>query len=65
MSMTKVALQEAIDEAERFIKRAKTLRDSHPDSQWGTYFALPAEQGAVRRSSMDLTRALSKLRRRD
>lgn len=58
-------LREAIEEAERFIKRAKALEDAAygeggkvPD----VLYSYSTEKAAVKRSSMDLSRALSKLR---
>lgn len=66
------ALAVAIQEAERFLDRAKALRSAHqarldpvrklaaPAPQ-GLYDH-PIEQGAVRRASMDLTRSLARLR---
>ena len=75
--MKTLALDESIAEAERFLKRARALRDlaraskdpvmkladqGHVDAwlyQW------PAQQGAVKRASMDLTRSLARLRARD
>lgn len=57
-------LQIAVEEAERFLARVNDLQDAQPDPKvWG-YEGSP-ETAAVRRSSMDLTRALSKLRSRD
>ena len=69
------ALENAMAEARRFLARAEELRDlaraskdpvmeladqGHVDA--GLY-DWPAQQGAVRRASMDLTRALARLRR--
>jgi hypothetical protein len=55
-------LNRAIAEAERFIESAKEVRQQaeHTDWLWvtGTRFT-----GACKRASMDLTRALSDLRR--
>jgi hypothetical protein len=62
-------LAAAVAEAERFIRRAKSLpkpvRVEHPHMRDGFYVAdnFPREQGAIRRASMDLTRALADLRR--
>jgi hypothetical protein len=62
-------LKAAIAEAERFIARAKTLPKPTtyevPGSQFNpfTHDNFPREQGAIRRASMDLTRALADLRR--
>ena len=67
--MNRDKLAAAVAEAERFIRRAKALpkptKYEIPGSQhnpfWNDYF--PKEQGAIRRASMDLTRALADLRR--
>lgn len=53
----------AITEAERFLERAKHLQrliQEHEGKSW--YFNEPKPQGALRRSSMDLTRVLAELR---
>jgi len=59
-------LKIAIAEAERFIARAKALPEPQPYVMQGrTYLNhnFPKEQGAIRRASMDLTRALADLRK--
>jgi hypothetical protein len=67
MNRDKLAI--AVAEAERFIKRAKALpkpeKIDSPHSRAGFYMSdnFPKEQGAIRRASMDLTRALADLRR--
>lgn len=69
MNLTK--LTAAIAEAERFIRRAEALRDKHLLGTNGGRYAgapntidrYPLEQGAAKRSSMDLTRALADLRK--
>jgi len=62
----------AAQEALRFLQRVKDLKEAtkDPDGQYEyegkihkTYPSAPAESGAVRRASMDLTRALAALRR--
>ena len=56
-------LQKAIDEAERFIERAKALRDlTTPSPNTDFIYGPPIESGACQRASMDLTRALADLR---
>lgn len=66
--MNRDKLKEAIIEAERFLKRAKALpepverRYYHKDEIY-LYDNFPVEWGAIRRSSMDLTRALASLRK--
>lgn len=65
--MTPDALEESIQEAERFLARAKSLAEKiyvHPRSGY-RYVPSGADSGAVRRASMDLTRTLAKLRRRE
>jgi hypothetical protein len=64
-------LNEAIEEAERFLARAKAAKQAHanysdePDAELGAWLTHnPRENGAVRRASMDLTRALAQLRSR-
>lgn len=68
-------LSTAIQEAERFLKRAKDLRTKRQADKVRVQQAeaagnrytysdnLPKESGGVRRASMDLTRALADLRR--
>ena len=57
--MTEEKLKAAEFEARRFLERIKTLRKVNAEHQWTN----PKEYGAVRRASMDLTRALADLRR--
>jgi len=57
--MNRTKLTTAIAEAERFIERARDL----PEGQWLLDF--PKHTGAIRRASMDLTRALADLRKAD
>lgn len=54
-------LLNAVDEAHRFLERAKELQNEKV-SDYGQYWA-SAKTGAVRRASMDLTRALAALRK--
>jgi hypothetical protein len=64
-----VALDDAIVEAERFIKRAKAARATfaeikpmkHGGSSWWRYDSVPF--ATAKRASMDLTRDLARLRR--
>lgn len=65
--MRVATLDEAIAEAQRFIKAASTLRtliENAPNvrSFHGAVVGSPREQGAVKRASMDLTRKLADLR---
>lgn len=56
-------LKEAIAEAKRFLERAENLnKKTGTDKKFLHLYGLPKESGSVKRSSMDLTRALSKLR---
>jgi glutathione S-transferase len=65
-------LNAAINEAQRFIDRAKTLQAVHKQAYAGkgaagtprTFYDFPKDQAAVKRASMDLTRALADLRRK-
>jgi len=59
MNRTKLAI--AIQEAERFLERARVTQSVDTGHYWET----PKENGSVRRASMDLTRALADLRRSD
>ena len=64
--MNRDKLKVAVAEAERFIARAKALPKPWPYESGGHTFThdnFPREQGAIRRASMDLTRALADLRR--
>jgi hypothetical protein len=64
-------LDTAIEEAERFLDRAKELQIEQKKTTTYTYEgktfvsvpSCPKESGAVRRASMDLSRALSALRK--
>lgn len=51
-------LKAAVDEARRFLRKAEELAACDPD------YLNPRESGAVRRASLDLTRALADYRRR-
>lgn len=66
--MNREKLKIAIQEAERFLERAKALPDPVPYPIDGPMAGLyqdnfPKEQGAIKRSSLDLSRALSDLRK--
>ena len=56
--MTYETLCEAIDEAKRFLERAKVAKQF-----WDKYYKNGAHNASARRSSMDLTRALAKMRK--
>jgi len=56
---------EAENEAKRFLKRVNEVRESQcldPNENTHTYMGGSKETGALKRASMDLTRALSKMR---
>lgn len=57
-------LLEAEQEAHRFLKKVSDLKTAFKDDgrTTGTMYGYPSENGAVKRASMDLSRALSKLR---
>lgn len=64
--MDRKKLATAVAEAKRFIERAKALPEETTYEHAGhtfTNYYFPREQGAIRRASMDLTRALADLRR--
>lgn len=52
-------IDEAVAEAKRFLKRAKELKEIASKENWWH----AKESGALRRASMDLTRALAKMRK--
>ena len=67
--MQHIKLKAAIQEAERFLFRAKQLdllmtKYEREEKRCYYHFNEPKDQGAVKRASMDLTRALANLRRR-
>lgn len=61
------AIDKAIFEAERFLDVAKMLKDRHAnDKDFRNFFGITGfkETGALRRTSLDLSRALSAMRKR-
>lgn len=54
-----VKIKEAKKEALRFIERVDALIKANAENPWTN----PKEHGAVRRSSMDLTRSLAEMRK--
>lgn len=58
--MDPAKVKKAVQEAERFLERAEQLGEAYIARRNGT---LPKEHGAVRRASLDLTRALAEMRR--
>lgn len=63
--MNTTSIQKAVREAQVFIDRAKAALDEVEGSRYAGCYGLPptAKTGALRRSSMELTRALSEMRR--
>ena len=61
MSVTVEKLDQAIEEAQRFIIKAVSAKNVLTTNQ-GMGWRCPKETGAVRRSSMDLTRSLVPIR---
>ena len=59
--MNRATLENAMVEAQRFIDRAHELSAAEPTR--GYFSSSPKESGAVRRASMDLTRALAEMRK--
>lgn len=61
-------LENAVKEAQRFLGKVRELRDNavHANESTGRrYIETGKHTGAVKRSSMDLTRALAELRKPD
>lgn len=59
-------IRATVAEARRFIQKAEALEaqySQHLRSGSEYYFSAPKEAGAVRRASMDLTRALAAMRK--
>ena len=65
--MKKEKLQTAKEEALRFLKRVEELEDENEVSSIHapSYYIGSKKTGAVKRASMDLTRALAELRKPD
>lgn len=66
--MKSESLKTAVEEAKRFIARAEDLGKAELEARGvcvlpRNYYCSPKEQGAVKRASMDLTRALAELRK--
>lgn len=61
--ITDQTLDAAVDAANRFLERAQDLRVRMIDDNVDPSITPTKESGAVRRASMDLTRALADLRR--
>lgn len=58
--MNHVSLGDAIDQARRFLRLAQELDQDTKKEQW---IGTSAKSAAVKRASMDLTRALAVMRR--
>lgn len=60
--MNQIGVKKAISEAERFVAAARKylLAEQAKKESW---YGVPKESGACRRASMDLTRALSEMRK--
>ncbi len=64
--MNRDKLKIAIQEAERFLERAKALPEPKKETWDGREYEtsnFPKEQGSIKRASLDLSRALSDLRK--
>ena len=63
--MNQAAINEAQQEAKRFLKRVQELKNAEAEAKDNRFYTpdCGVERAAVRRSSMDLTRALAKMRR--
>ena len=64
--MNRDKIKAAVEEARRFIKRAEALPKASTYERYGHVYNndyFPREQEAIRRASMDLTRALADLRK--
>ena len=64
--MTKEKIMAALAEAERFIERANIALEAAnlKGDKWNSW-EIPKERGALRRASMDLTRSLAEMRKRE
>lgn len=59
-------IRSAVAEARRFIQKAEAFEAQYSEYLRGTriyHFNAPKESGAMRRASMDLTRALAQMRK--
>lgn len=64
--MNAKTLEAAVYQARRFIERAEALKKAAKDHSMSAdfgFYAHPKESGAVRRASLDLTRALAEMRK--
>ncbi len=58
--MNKDKVIKAVAEAKRFLA---TVKDANDRDRTGDYYSPSKESGALKRASMDLTRALAEMRR--
>lgn len=61
--MKKMKISAAVREAQRFLEKNKEFEASITKGQFGGYVWGTKESGALRRASMDLTRALAEMRK--
>lgn len=61
--MRRQEIVNAVEEARRFLIRAEDVLGSKSDTDSETYYGGSKGTGALRRASLDLTRALAELRR--
>lgn len=64
--MRKETFDLAVSEAKRFLEASTQIKYVKKTASWGTYYAGehgPKQTGAIRRASMDLTRALAEMRK--
>ena len=61
--MNKTGIQKAMEAAEEFIERASAVLDEEADSKYTHSLYPSAKTGALRRQSMELTRALAEMRK--
>lgn len=61
--MNAISVKAALAEAREFVRRAEEWEKRYDQRNPNYYFSVPKEAGAVRRSSMDLTRALAAMRK--
>lgn len=61
--MNRNSLITAVTEAHRFLAKAEALQQAGESREKSNPFSGSKESGAVRRASMDLTRALAELRK--
>jgi len=60
--MNNSTIDDAVKEAKRFLKCAQEFKHAEKEKRY-SYQSFPKESGAMRRSSLDLTRSLANLRK--